>query len=346
VDLDVVFLGTSGSAPTARRSPPALLVRRGGDRLLFDCGEGTQRQLLRSTVGLVDLREIFLTHLHGDHYFGLPMMLKTFALRDRDVPLTVYGPSGLLSLFDDLARIIGRLPYRLDLVELRPGEKLEHDDYSLLVFPATHGVPAVGYALVEDERPGRFDVETADTLGVPNGPDRGKLQRGEAVTLADGRTVTPDDVLGPARPGRTIVYPGDTAPSEVVRALAEGADLLVHEASFGDDEVERAADTAHTTARQAAELARDAGVRLLALTHITPRYFGPELLREAREVFEHTVAPRDFDVIEVPLAERGEPTLVKGGAVPERRDASPDRAAAPAEELALAATDADERTSA
>jgi ribonuclease Z len=339
VDLDLVFLGTSGSAPTARRSPPALLVRRGGDRLLFDCGEGTQRQLLRSNVGLVDLREIFLTHFHGDHYLGLPGMLKTFALRDRDVPLTIYGPAGLRDLFGDLRRIFGRLPYDLELVELRAGETLERDDYRLLVFPVSHGVPAIGYALVEDERPGRFDVEAADALGVPNGPERGKLQRGESITLADGRTLTPDAVVGPARAGRTIVYPGDTAPTEVVRALAEGADVLVHEASFGDDEIDRAADTAHTTARQAAELARDAGVRLLALTHITPRYFGPELLREAREVFEQTVAPRDLDVIEVPFPERGEPTLVKGGAQPERRDASAEPGP---EQLALVAPDADD----
>jgi ribonuclease Z len=342
VDLDVVFLGTSGSAPTARRSPPALLVRRGGDRLLFDCGEGTQRQLLRSTVGLVDLREIFLTHFHGDHYLGLPGMLKTFALRDRDVPLTIYGPPGLRDLFGDLRRIFGRLPYPLELEELRAGTTLERDGYKLLVFPVEHGVPAVGYALVEDERPGRFDVETADALGIPNGPERGKLQRGEPVALPDGRTVGPDDVLGPARAGRTVVYAGDTAPTEVVRALAAGADLLVHEASFGDDEVERAADTAHTTARQAAELARDAGVRMLALTHITPRYFGPELVREAREVFEATVGPRDLDVIEIPFAERGEPTLVKAGAVPERRDAGADRGAAPAEQLALVASDGDD----
>ena len=236
-----MFLGTSGSAPTARRAPSALLLRRGGERLLFDCGEGTQRQLLRSSVGLVDLREIFLTHYHADHYLGLPGMLKTFALRDRDLPLTVYGPPGLRDLFDALRRIFGRLTYPLELVEVRAGEALERDGYKLLVFPASHGVPAVGYALVELPRPGRFDVETADALGVPAGPARGALQRGEAITLPDGRTVTADAVLGPPRPGRTIVYPGDTAPSEVVRALAEGADLLVHEAMFSQEESERAA---------------------------------------------------------------------------------------------------------
>src|SRR3954463_14820159 len=179
--MDLVFFGTAGSMPTAARSRTALMIRRGGDRLLFDCGEGTQRQLLRSNVGLVDLREIFLTHFHGDHFLGLPGMLKTFALRDRDIPLTIYGPSGLRDLFADLRRIFGRLPYRLQLEELRAGTTLERDGYKLLVFPVTPGVPAVGYALVEDERPGRFDVATADTLGVPNGPDRGRLQRGEAV---------------------------------------------------------------------------------------------------------------------------------------------------------------------
>jgi ribonuclease Z len=339
MDLDIVFLGTSGSAPTARRSPSALLVRRGGERLLFDCGEGTQRQLLRSTVGLIDLREIFLTHYHADHYLGLPGMLKTFALRDRDVPLTVYGPPGLRDLFAALARVFGRLTYELELVELRPGDRLDRDGYELRVFPVSHGVPAVGYALVEQDRPGRFDVETADALGVPNGPERGMLQRGESITLSDGRTLTPDAVLGPSRQGRTVIYPGDTAPSDVVRAMAEGADVLVHEASFGEDELDRAADTEHTTARQAAELARDAGVRLLALTHISPRYFGPEILQEAREVFPQTVAPRDFDVIEVPFPERGEPTLVKGGAVPERRDANPTEPGA--DQLALVVPEAD-----
>jgi ribonuclease Z len=318
VDLDLVFLGTSASAPTARRAPAALLVRRGGERLLFDCGEGTQRQLLRSSVGLVDLREIFLTHFHADHYLGLPGMLKTFALRDRELPLTIYGPPGLHDLFKALRVVFGRVGYRLDLVELRAGETLEREGYKMLVFPVEHGVSAVGYALVEEPRPGRFDVETADALGVPGGPERGALQRGDSITLSDGRVVTPDAVLGPPRAGRTIVYPGDTAPSEVVRALAEGADVLVHEATFSEDERERAIDTRHSTAVQAAELARDAGVRLLALTHVSPRYFGPELVREAREVFPQTVVPRDFDVIEVPFPERGEPVLVKGGALPDR----------------------------
>jgi len=318
VDLDVVFLGTSGSAPTARRAPTAVLLRRGGERLLFDCGEGTQRQLLRSSIGLVDLTEIFVTHFHADHYLGLPGMLKTFALRQRDVPLTVYGPPGLRDLFDSLRRVFGKLTYGVELVELRAGVALERDGYKLLVFPVAHGVASVGYAIAEDPRPGRFDVETADALEIPAGPERGALQHGESVTLPDGRVVTPDQVLGSARPGRRIVIPGDTAPTETVRVLSEGADLLVHEASFAEEEHERAAETMHSTARQAAELARDAEVKLLALTHLSPRYFGPEIAREARAVFPTTVVPRDFDVVEVPFPERGEPQLVKGGALPER----------------------------
>jgi ribonuclease Z len=316
MDLDIVFLGTSASAPTAQRAPAALLVRRGGDKLLFDCAEGTQRQLMRSTLGLPDLQEIFLTHFHADHYLGLPGMLKTFSLRQRELPLTIYGPAGLRELYKSLGRIVGKLSYPVELEEVRPGEALERDDYRILVFPVHHGVSAVGYAVAEEDRPGEFDAETADALGIPFGPERGALQRGESVTLDDGKVLTPDAVLGPARPGRRIVIPGDTAPVETVRVLSEGADVLIHEATFLEDERDRAADTLHSTALQAAELARDAGVRLLALTHVSPRYFGPELAREAREVFSATVVPKDFDVIEVPFAERGAPELIRRGARP------------------------------
>src|SRR5581483_9963027 len=230
MDLDVVFLGTSASTPTASRAPASLLVRRGGERLLFDCAEGTQRQLMRSTLGLPDLEEIFLTHYHADHTLGLPGMLKTFSLRQRETPLTVYGPPGLRELFGDLRRIVGRLGYPVELVELRPGETLDRDEYRILVMPVHHGVSAVGYVIAEEDRPGRFDVAAADALGIPSGPLRGALQRGESVTLDDGTVVTPADVLGDARRGRRIVLTGDTAPTESVQVLAEGADVLVHEA--------------------------------------------------------------------------------------------------------------------
>lgn len=319
MDLDIVFLGTSASAPTAQRAPAALLVRRGGDRLLFDCAEGTQRQLMRSTLGLPELEEIFLTHFHADHYLGLPGMLKTFSLRQRELPLTIYGPAGLRELYKSIGRIVGRLSYPVEIEEVRPGEALERDGYRILVFPVHHGVSAVGYAVAEHERPGEFDSAAADALGIPFGPERGALQRGESVTLDDGQVLSPDAVLGAARPGRRIVIPGDTAPVETVRVLSEGADVLIHEATFLEDERDRAADTLHSTALQAAELARDAGVRLLALTHVSPRYFGPELAREAREVFPDTVVPKDFDVIEVPFAERGAPALIRRGSRPERQ---------------------------
>jgi ribonuclease Z len=253
-------------------------------------------------------------------------MLKTFALRQRELPLTIYGPPGLRALLESLRRVFGKLSYPVEVTELRPGQSLDRVGYKLLAFPVEHGTSAVGYAVVENPRPGRFDPEAADALGISAGPERGILQQGESVTLPDGRVITPDAVLGPARAGRTIVLPGDTAPTETVRVLAEGADLLVHEASFCEDERDRAVETMHSTARQAAEIAVAAGVRMLALTHLSPRYFGPEVAEEAQEVFTNTVVPRDFDVIEIPFPERGEPRLVKAGARPEREG---DRVPAP-----------------
>jgi ribonuclease Z len=314
VDLDVVFLGTSGSTPTAQRALSATLVRRGGDKLLFDCAEGTQRQLLRSDVGLVDLEDVFLTHFHADHYLGLPGMLKTYSLRGRELPLTLYGPRGLRELLTSLRRIFGRLTYPVEPVELEPGAVLERAGYRVETFAVHHGVSALGYALVELERPGRFDVETADRLGVPDGPERGRLQAGEQVVLPDGREVKPEGVLGPARAGRKVVLSGDTAPAASVVDAAAGADVLVHEATFLADERERARETLHSTAGEAALAAREAGVRMLALTHVSTRYFGHQVVEEARELFAETVVPRDFDVIEVPFPERGPPELVRSGA--------------------------------
>ncbi|MDQ3672589.1 MAG: ribonuclease Z, partial [Actinomycetota bacterium] len=314
MDLDVVFLGTSGSTPTAQRALSATLVRRGGDRLLFDCAEGTQRQLLRCDVGLAELEEIFLTHFHADHYLGLPGMLKTYSLRGRELPLTIYGPRGLRDLLQALRRIFGRLSFPLETVELEPGARLERAGYALETFSVDHGVSAVGYALVEAERPGRFDVETAERLGVPDGPLRGLLQRGETVTLADGSEVDPEVVLGPRRGGRKVVLTGDTAPAGSVVDAASGADLLVHEATFLADERERARETLHSTAGEAALVARESGVKLLALTHLSTRYFGHQVVEEARELFPDTVVPRDFDVVEIPFPERGLPELVRSGA--------------------------------
>ena len=299
MDLDVLFIGTAGSAPTARRSLPATIVRRGGDRLLFDCGEGTQRQLLRS-IGLVELEEVFITHFHADHWLGLPGMLKTFSLRGRDRGLTVYGPPGLKALFKAMNVVIGKTTYQLDLVELEPGQELQRDGYLIAPFAVEHRVTAYGYAIVEQERPGRFDEAKARELGVTPGPDYGRLQRGEAVG-----DVQPDQVLGPARPGRKVVLTGDTRPCEMTRVIAHGADLLVHEATFTEEDAERAAETSHSTAAAAARLAAEAEVKMLALTHVSPRYSGGELRDEARGQFGNTIVPRDFDSVEIPLPERG-----------------------------------------
>ena len=305
--------------PTAQRAPAAMLVRRGGDKLLFDCAEGTQRQLLRSSVGLLELEEIFVTHFHADHILGLPGMFKTFALRGRELPLVLFGPRGLVDLLGSLKRVLGKLSYELKVVELEPGDVLEREGYRLATFGVAHGVSALGWSLIEATRPGRFDVGGADALGVPNGPERGVLQGGEPVKLADGRTVTPDQVLGPPRPGRKLVITGDTAPTDGIVEAAWEADVLVTEATFSDEERDRAQETKHQTATQAAETARRANVGLLALTHLSNRYFGPEIAQEAREIFPETVVPRDFDVIEIPYAERGTPQLIKGGAS-HRRD--------------------------
>jgi ribonuclease Z len=309
MDLDVLFIGTAGSAPTAGRALPATLVRRGGDRLLFDCGEGTQRQLLRST-GLVDLEDIFLTHFHADHILGLPGMLKTFSLRGRETPLSIYGPPGLKALFAALDVLVGRTGYELRLIEVEPNEEVRRDGYRIAAFEVAHRVRAYGYAIVEDERPGRFDERRARELGVEPGPDFGTLQRGDSVRGADGE-VRPEQVLGPPRPGRKVVLSGDTAPCEMTAAVAHGAELLVHEATFTDSESDRARETGHATARGAAELAAAAQVRLLALNHVSPRYPAGELRAEARTAFERTIVPRDFDRVELPLPERGEPFHVR-----------------------------------
>ena len=301
MDLDLLFVGTAGSAPTARRGLPATLVRRGGDRLLFDCGEGTQRQLVRS-VGLIELEEVFITHFHADHVLGLPGMLKTFSLRGRERPLTVYGPPGLRRMYAGSAPLVGRTTFEVLLEELEPNVELPRDGYRIATFGVDHGVPAQGYALVEDERPGHLDPVRAAELGVTAGPDLGRLQRGEEV---DG--VRPDQVMGEVRRGRKVVVAGDTAPCEMTRAVAFEADLLVHEATFAEKDAERAAHTRHSTARQAAQVAADAGVVMLALTHVSPRYGGGELREEAVSVFENTIVPRDFDRVDIPFPERGPP---------------------------------------
>ncbi len=305
MDLSLFFAGTAGSVPSARRGLPALLVRRGAARILIDCGEGTQRQLVRS-VGLADLTDVFLTHMHADHWLGLPGMLKSFELRDREKPLTVHGPPGMTALMERMRPIYGRPRYGLTLRDLEPEEAVRRDDLEIVPFAVRHRGVAFGYALCEDVRPGRFDAQLAEQLGVTPGPDFGRLQRGEVVA-----GVRPEQVVGETRRGRKIVVTGDTAPTDAVVVVAHRADVLVHEATFLDEDADRAAQTGHSTARQAAQVAADAEVGLLALTHLSSRYAGGEIRDEARAVFAGTEVPRDFDTIELPLPERGRPELVR-----------------------------------
>jgi ribonuclease Z len=305
MDLSILFAGTAASVPTVRRGLPALLVRRGGDRILFDCGEGTQRQLMQS-AGLTELTEVFITHFHADHWLGLPGLLKTYDLRGRERPLQIHGPRGLRELVVLALRAAGRVGFELDLIELEPGDVLERDGYRIAPVPVRHRGAAFGYVLYEDERPGAFDPATAVRLGLTPGPEFGRLQRGETVG-----GVTPDQVLGPSRPGRKLVISGDTVPCEALKVAAHRADLLIHEATFAEEELERAAETGHSTAGQAATLALEAEVGLLALTHLSARHPAAVLRDEARAIFPETVLPRDFDSVEIPLAERGRPELVR-----------------------------------
>ncbi len=305
MDLSLLFCGTAGAVPTARRGLPGILLRAGGDRILFDCGEGTQRQLLRS-VGLLDLDAVFLTHHHADHWLGLPGMLKSFGLRDRERELLVYGPPGTAKLLESARVAYGRVPYPLEVIDLEAGDALEWDGYEVQAFNVAHRGRAFGYAILEADRPGRFDADRAAALGVTPGPDFGRLQAGETVG-----GVRPEDVIGEPRPGRRIVLSGDTSPCETLRAEAAGADVLVHESTFLHADVDRARETGHSTARQAAETAAEAGVRALVLTHVSQRYHPRELRDEARAVFPGAILPRDLDTLVVPFPEKGPPELVR-----------------------------------
>lgn len=312
MDLFVTLIGTAASVPTAARGTAATMISRGGERWLIDCGEGTQRQLLRSGLGLVDLDLLLITHLHADHYLGLPGMLKTYGLRGRERPLRIVGPRGLAQLLTTLRPVIGRTPFGLQVEEIdarRTGVAWAGDGYRIETFPTRHSVPSLGFALIEDARPGAFDVEAARALGVPAGPLFGRLQRGEEIATDQGRVVRPADVLGPPRAGRTVVVTGDTEPTAPTLEAARGAAVLVHEATFLDEDRDRARETRHTTAREAAALARQAGVGLLVLTHLSSRCLPRQLREEAEREFPRVLVPRDFDQIEVPFPERGEPIV-------------------------------------
>jgi ribonuclease Z len=298
----ITFLGTAAARPTVNRNVSSLVVQREGELMMFDCGEGTQRQMMRYGTGF-GLREIFFSHLHADHFLGVIGLLRTMGLQDRTEPIDLWTPRGTeKTLLQAVELGVDRVPFRVVVRGLEPDETVDRGDYSVVPFRVSHKGRSLGYAIVERERLGRFHPEIARELGVPEGPLWGRLHRGETVEF-DGRRVAPTDVVGRPRPGRKVLYTGDTRPSPDVRTAAEGADLLIHEATFGTDEADRAHATGHSTAREAAQLAKDAGVVRLALTHFSPRYADdPRALeREARAVFAATVAAYDGLVVEVPF---------------------------------------------
>ncbi|GAB4250518.1 MAG: ribonuclease Z [Thermoleophilia bacterium] len=311
MDLRLVFLGTAGAVPTIDRGPSGIMVIRGGERFLIDCGEGTQRQLMRS-VGLGRLDRVFLTHMHGDHYLGLPGLLKTLSLMGREDPLQIFGPPGTIELFQVSQRIFGRFSFSLETVEVVPGDEYRRDGYVMRAFQTRHGLPSVGWALEEPPRPGRFHPERAMELGVTPGPDFGLLQSGRDVVVSGGRIVRPEDVMDEPRPGRKVVVTGDTRPTKTVIEVAREAQVLVHDSTFTQDEMERARETRHSTAREAAEVAKEAKAGLLVLTHVSSRHSRGSLLGEARAVFPRAVLPDDLDHVVVPYPDKDRPRLVPG----------------------------------
>ena len=303
--LSVTFLGTSAATPTIDRNVAGLAVQREGETLLFDCGEGNQRQMMRFGVGF-SFREIFFTHYHADHLLGVTGLLRTMGLQDRSAPVILYGPKGAQRVLGAAISLgIERNKFPIDIVEIKPGDRLARDDYEIVVFETEHRADTVGYALVEHTRLGRFNPDRARELGVPEGPFWGQLHKGKTITLPDGRIIGPAELVGSPRAGRRVVYTGDTRPHLSVIEASRGADLLVHEATFGGDEMERAQETGHSTAAEAARVALEAGARRLVLTHISSRYSrdAAELLAEARSVFPETVIARDGMTVDVPYTD-------------------------------------------
>jgi ribonuclease Z len=303
--MRVTFLGTAAARPTVGRNVSSLVIQREGDVMMFDCGEGTQRQMMRYGTGFA-LNDIFFTHLHADHFLGVIGLLRTLGLQAREEPMDLWTPRGTEALLKQAVELgVERVPFEVRIHGLEAGEGVERGVYAVVPFRTSHGGRSLGYAVVEHDRLGRFDAAKARDMRIPEGPLWGKLHRGEAVEV-DGRTVRAEELVGPPRPGRKVVYTGDTRPCAATRDAASRADLLIHEATFAADEHDRAMATGHSTARDAAEVATQAGALRLVLTHFSPRYADdPRLLeREARAVFPGVEAAHDGMVLEIPYREQ------------------------------------------
>jgi len=303
--MQITFLGTGGSIPTAQRGLSAVAIKRKNELLLFDCGEGTQRQMIQAGVGFHRKAKVFVTHMHGDHVLGLPGLLQTMSLLGRTNKLEIYGPTGIKDFVEAINQTVRfTLTFPVKVTEIDAGMVCEEKEYTVTAVQSGHMTPSLAYSLTEKPRPGRFHTETAKKLGVPEGPLWSKLQFGESVKLPDGRIVEPETVLGAFRPGRKIVYTGDTGPSEKVAKLAEYADLLIHESTFEDEMKDRAVEDGHSTPSMAAETAKKAYVKRLVLTHISARYKDANLLlQQAKKIFANTELAEDFLRLELPLSE-------------------------------------------
>lgn len=296
--LKITFLGTSGTTPSVERNPSSILIQLGKHRILFDCGEGTQRQMMLAKTGF-KLDGVFITHLHTDHFLGVFGLLETLSLNEREEKLTIYSPdskflSGMFKAFG-----YEHLSFPVEVIDLKDGDEADFGDFRVVSFQTDHIVNSLGYALIEEDRPGKFDRKKAEELGIPPGPLYSDLVNGENVKVGD-RVITPDMVVGNPRHGRKIVYTGDTRPCESV-AVINNPDVLIHDGAFTSELQEWSEETKHSTAREAAEIARKTNAELLVLTHISARYSkdATPLLEEAKEVFENTIIAQDFYSFEV-----------------------------------------------
>lgn len=301
--LRIIFLGTGGSWPTVKRNVSSIAVKRGSEIILFDCGEGTQRQFQQSNLSYMQISKIFITHFHGDHFLGIPGLIQTMQLNDRDKPLHIYGPKGMVGLTNQLLTLgYFRPSYKIIAHDITDGEEIKFDDYSISALKVSHNVPALAYSVKEFQRAGKFNKSKALKLGIPEGPLFSKLQKGQTITLPNGQKITSDMILGPSRKGRKIVISGDTKPCDQMIGFSEDADILIHEGTFDIRLQDIAKEYGHTTAAQAAEIAKKARVEKLFLVHISPRYLDYHVLEdEARSVFPHSYAPKDFQEVEVKL---------------------------------------------